>query len=210
GDIQWTENRVSSNYHSAQVRLEKRLSSGLSALVSYTWGKALTGAADHLSTSPDAPGVDLGIFSVPQDPRNLRAERGPAEFDIKHRLVASYIYELPWGHTRRWGQSWSRAADLFLGNWQLSGIHALQGGPPLTAILTGSTVLNIGGDRVARPNLMGDPELPRSQRTVERWFNTAAFTLPGPAPQAFGNAGVGIIRGPGLANFDFSIAKDIK
>ena len=59
------------------------------------------------------------------------------------------------------------------------------------------------------PNLVGDPELPQSQRTVARWFNTEAFTVPSPAPQAFGTAGVGVMRGPGLANFDFSLVKNI-
>jgi hypothetical protein len=88
-------------------------------------------------------------------------------------------------------------------------MHVIQGGLPLTAILGGSTVLNLGSDRVARPNLVASAELSRSQRTVDRWFNTDAFTLPGPPPQAFGNAGVGIIRGPDLANFDFSLAKKI-
>src|SRR5439155_13939794 len=80
---------------------------------------------------------------------------------------------------------------------------------PLTAILGDSSVLNLGSDRVARPNLVANPELPSSHRTVERWFNTDAFTRLSPAPQAFGNAGVGIMRGPGLTNFDFSIAKKI-
>jgi len=209
GDIQWLENRASSSYNALQVRLDKRFSSGLSALASYTWSKTLADAADHLSTSPGGPGIDIGVFSAPQNPNNLRAERGPAEFDITHRIVAGYIYELPWGRARRWGQSWNRFADLLLGNWQVSGIHVVQGGLPLTAILGGSTVLNLGSDRVARPNLTGNPELPRSQRSVERWFNTDAFTAPGPAPQAFGNAGVGLMRGPGLASFDFSIAKNI-
>ena len=99
--------------------------------------------------------------------------------------------------------------NSFLGNWQVSGIHVVQSGLPLTAILGGNTVLNLGSDRIARPNLIGNPELRRSQRTVERWFNTDAFAAFSPAPQAFGNAGVGIMRGPGLANFDFSIAKNI-
>ncbi len=209
GDIQFMENRVASSYNSLQLRLEKRFSSGLSALASYTWGKTLSDGADHLSTSPVGPGIDIGVYSVPQDPKNLRAERGPTEFDLTHRLAISYIYELPWGHDRRWGQSWGRPLNLILGNWQVSGIHVVQGGLPLTAILGGNTVLNLGSDRVARPNLVGDPELPQSQRTVERWFNTDAFTALSPAPQAFGNAGVGIMRGAGFADFDFSIAKNI-
>src|SRR5207249_9468827 len=106
-----------------------------------------------------------------------------------------------------WGQSWSQPVSFFFGNWQVSGIHVVQGGLPLTATLSGNTVINLGSDRISRPNLVGNPELPRSQRTVERWFNTDAFSVPGPAAQAFGNAGVGIMRGPGVANFDFSIAK---
>ncbi len=209
GDIQWAENRASSTYNSLQLGLQKRMSGGLSGLVSYTWSKALADSADHLSTSLNGPGIDIGVFSVPQNPGNLRAEKGPAEFDIAHRLAVSYVYELPWGRSKRWGQSWGNAANLIFGNWQLSGVHVVQSGLPLTATLGGPTVLNLGSDRVARPNLIADPELPSSQRTVARWFNTDAFAIPGPGLQAFGNAGVGVMRGPGFASFDFGIAKKI-
>ena len=208
GDIQWMENRVSSDYNSLQTRLEKRLSNGLTALVSYTWGRALTDAPDHISTSGGGAGIDTGTFREPQDSFNLGAERGPAEFDIEHRFVASYIWELPFGRGRRFGSEWNRTLDVVLGGWQLSGIHVLQSGLALTATLGGSTVLNLGGERRARPNLVGDPELPASQRTINRWFNTDAFAAFSPAPQAFGNAGVGIMRGPGFANFDFTLAKN--
>ena len=77
GDIQWMENRVLSSYNSMQVRLEKRFSQGLSALGSYTWGKALTEAPDHISTSGGGQGLDTGTFRSPQNPNNLKAERGP-------------------------------------------------------------------------------------------------------------------------------------
>ncbi len=208
GDIQWMENRVNSSYHSLQVRLEKRFSSGLTGLVSYTWGKALTESPDHISTSGAGAGVDTGTFREPQDGNNLKAERGLAEFDIKHRFVASYIYELPFGRGRRWGNNWSTFADLVFGGWQVTGIHVLQGGLGLTATVSGATVLSLGGERRARPNLVGNPVLPESQRSIQRWFNTDAFAFYNPAPQAFGNAGVGIMRGPGLVNFDFTLAKN--
>jgi len=188
--------------------LEKRFSQGLSALFSYTWGKALTGSPDHISTSGGGPGFDTGTFREPQDGNNVRADRGLAEFDIKQRFVASYIYELPFGRGRRWGSQWNKAADLVLGGWQLSGIHTIQGGLGLTATLGGNTVLNIGGERRARPNIVGDPNL--SNPTVQRWFNTDAFAVFSPIPQAFGNAGVGIMRGPGYVNFDFTLAKNFK
>jgi hypothetical protein len=208
GDIQWAENRASSSYNSLQGGLEKRFSLGLSGRLSYTWSKTLTDAADHLSTSLIGPGIDTGIYSVPQNSTDLRAERGPAEFDIAHRVSGSYIFAMPWGRTRLWGRSWGRTKDLILGNWQMSGIYVFQTGLPLTATLGGPSVLNLGADRVARPNLIGNPELPASERTVERWFNTDAFTIPGPSPQAFGSEGVGVMRGPGYSNFDFSIAKN--
>ena len=208
GDIQWMENRVSSNYNSLQLRLEKRFSQGLSGMLSYTLGEAITDAPDHISTSGGGAGIDTGVFREPQDGNNLRAERGPAEFDVRHRFVASYIWELPFGRGRKYGSNWSAPMDVLLGGWQLTGIHVLQSGLALTATLGGSTVLNLGGERRARPNLIGDPELPESQRTIDRWFNTDAFAAFSPSPQAFGNAGVGIMRGPGVANFDFTLAKN--
>ncbi|MGH9838126.1 MAG: TonB-dependent receptor domain-containing protein, partial [Blastocatellia bacterium] len=209
GDIQWMENRVGASYNSLQGRLEKRFSNGLTGLVSYTWGKALTGAPDHISTSGGGAGVDVGTFREPQDGNNTRADRGLAEFDIKQRFVASYIWELPVGRGRRFGNNLNKAADLVLGGWQVTGIHVLQSGLGLTATLGGSSVLNIGGERRARPNLVGDPVLSESQRTLARWFNTDAFQPAfNPSPQAFGTAGVGIMRGPGTINFDFTFAKD--
>ncbi len=208
GDIQWMENRVSSTYKSLQMRLEKRFSQGFTGMLSYTWGEALTGAPDHISTSGGGAGVDTGVFREPQDGNNLNAEWGPAEFDVTHRLVASYVWELPFGHDRHFGKGWSRPMNFVLGGWQVTGIHVVQTGLALTATLAGSSVLNIGGERRARPNLVGDPNLPESERTLARWFNTDAFAAFSPGTQAFGNAGIGIMRGPGLVNFDFTLAKN--
>jgi hypothetical protein len=203
------ENRVLSNYNSLQVGLEKRFSDGVSGLFSYTWGKALSESPDHISTSGGGAGLDTGVFKSPQDGNNLKAEKGLSEFDVKQRFVGSYVWELPWGRNRRWGQSWNRGVDLVLGGWSLSGIHTIQGGLGLTATLGGSSVLGLGGERQARPNLVGNPVLPSSQRTVDRWFNTDAFVAFNPAPQAFGNAGVGIMRGPNMINSDFTLSKNI-
>jgi hypothetical protein len=83
------ENRVSSNYNSLQMRIEKRFTNGLTGTASYTWGKAITDAPDHISTSGGGAGYDTGVFREPQDSYNLRAERGPSEFDVTHRFVSS-------------------------------------------------------------------------------------------------------------------------
>jgi hypothetical protein len=206
GDIQYLEDRVLSNYNSMQVRVEKRYSKGFTFLGSYTFGKALTLSPDHLPTSGVGAGVDVGIFREPQNPNNLRAERGPAEFDIRHRAVVSYVWELPFGKGRAFLKNASPLGELLFGGWNVTGIHTFQSGLGLTVVQTGGGVLNLGSERRGRPNLIGDPEGPQ---TIDRWFNTAAFTPLDPARgSVFGSSGVGIIRGPGLVNFDFTFAKN--
>jgi len=208
GDIQILENLGRSNYNSFQAKLERRLSGGVKLLASYTYGKALTDSVDHLSTSGAGNGVDVGEYKEPQNPHNRRMEYGPSEFDVTHRFVVSGVWQLPFGRGRSMGRNWRRGADLAFGGWEFSPIFSWQGGLPLT--INQSQIVNIGGERRFRPNRIADGNLPADQRTVDRWFDTSAFVaVTGSTPnQIFGNSGVGIIRGPGLVNFDFNLAKD--
>ncbi len=216
GDIQYLENLGRSNYHSLQTRLEKRFSGGLSALVSHTWGKALTDSVDHLSTSGAGNGVDVGVFREPQNGLNRRAEYGLSEFDVKQRFVASAVWELPYGQGRRFGSGAGRALNLLLGGWAFSPILAIQSGLGLTITQTG--LLNLGGERRSRPTRISNGVLSSGQRHVDRWFDTAAFVILQTDPtragfvpnQAFGNSGVGVLRGPGLGNLDFNLSKNFR
>jgi hypothetical protein len=215
GDIQLLENLGISNYHSMQVRLEKRFSHGLSSLFSYTWGKALTNSPDHLATSGAGNGVDVGVFIQPQNPLDRRSEYGLAEFDVKQRLVASAVWQVPYGHGRQFGGRVSRRVDLIFGGWEFSPIITIQQGLGLT--ITQSGLLNLGGERGSRPNRLANGTLPGDQQTVDQFFNTSAFEILQPDPtkdgfvpnQAFGNSGVGVLRGPNLINFDFNLNKTI-
>ncbi|MBO0858806.1 MAG: TonB-dependent receptor [Chloracidobacterium sp.] len=207
GDIQFMEDRADSNYQSLQVRVEKRYSRGLTFLGSYTYGKALTDAPDHLSTSGVGAGFDVGTFKEPQNPNDVKAEHGLAEFDIKHRAVISYIWEIPYGKGRAYGNGVSPLVNTILGGWNLTGIHTFQSGLGLTPNQSGGAVLDLGGERRGRPNLIGDPNGPQ---TIDQWFNTAAFSPIDPNKgQVFGTSGVGVMRGPGLIDFDFTLAKDL-
>jgi hypothetical protein len=216
GDIQYQENIGISNYNSLQAKLERRFSAGLTVLASYTWGKALTDSVDHLSTSGAGNGVDVGIFREPQNPKDRRAEYGPAEFDVTHRFVLSGVWQLPFGKDRALGSQWSRGVDLLLGGWEFSPIFTAQTGLPLT--INQSQAVNIGGERRSRPNRLSEGSLPSEQRSVDRWFDTNAFVALDPTPgrpgffpnQLFGNSGVGILRGPGYVNLDFNLAKDFR
>jgi hypothetical protein len=210
GDIQILENLGIANYNSLQVKVERRLSKGLTLLASYSYGRALTDSVDHLSTSGVGNGVDVGAYKEPQNPHNRRSEYGPSEFDVTHRFVMSGVWRLPFGRGQAIGTNWSRPADLAFGGWEFSPIFTWQGGLPLT--INQPQAINIGGERRSRPNRIADGSLPSDQRTVDRWFNTGAFVpLTANTPnQIFGNSGVGIVRAPGLVNFDFNLAKDFR
>ena len=95
-----------------------------------------------------------------------------------------------------------------LGGWEFSPIFTWQGGLPLT--INQTQAINIGGERRFRPDRIANGSLPVDQRTVDRWFDPSAFVpLTANTPnEIFGNSGVGILRGPRYANFDFNLGKD--
>jgi hypothetical protein len=200
-DITQIESRANSRYDSLQVRFQQRLDFGLAMLGSYTLSKSEDDASNFFSSAGDP--------NFPQDSNNLRPERGPSNFDSRHRFVLSYSYDLPFGKGRRYfaDDGW---VSTLLSGWQTLGIVTLQSGRPFTVALlpeidnsgTGRSVLGFGAND--RPNVVGDPNL--SSPSADRWFNTAAFVFP--APGTFGNAGRNILRGPGYQNVNASLVKN--
>lgn len=188
-----TESTGNSNYHAGLLKFEKRMNSGLSFLSSYAWSKMID----------DGPDDSAGTVNGAQNELNRRAERGLSAFDTRHRLSLSYVYELPFGRGRRFA---SNATGLFggiIGGWELSGITVMRSGLPFTAIISGDQ--SGTGQSKDRPNQIGDIMLPRSERTVTRWFRTEAFRVPDRG--TFGNAGRNNLIGPGSRNFDISLSK---
>jgi len=200
-DIDLLESRANSNYHSLQVRYQQRLSRGLATLVSYTWAKSIDDASNFFSSAGDP--------NFQQNSYNLRAERGRSNFDLRHRLSASFSYDLPFGKGHKYfgEQGW---VSTLLSGWQSFGIITLQSGRPFTVALlpdidnsgTGRSILGFGAND--RPNLVGNPNL--GNRSADRWFNTTAFSFP--ARGTFGSAGRNILDGPGYQNVNFSLLKN--
>ena len=193
-DIDAYESRGNSNYNALQAKFTQRLSRGLSALASYTWAKSIDDASGFFSSAGDA--------NFPQDSNNTRADRGRSNFDVRHRFVLSYVYDLPF-----------RPTNAFLRGWQTSGVWTFQTGRPSTVTLfpgvdnSNTGIPGIGLGVVDRPNAVGNATSGITGRP-NRWFNTAAFAMP--AYGTFGNAGRNIIGGPGLSSVNVSASKNTK
>jgi hypothetical protein len=138
---------------------------------------------------------------TPQDAYDLKSNRGPSGFVPAQRFTMSTVYSLPFGKTHRWGD-WSGILQGVFGGWQISGILTLQSGFALTPSISRVDRSQTGG-LADRPNLIGDPTL--SHKIPEKWFNGAAFEM-NPIG-TFGNAGKGLIIGPGINTLDFSFMK---
>ena len=186
----------SNNYHAGSLRLEKRLSGGLTLLSGYTWARSI-GNSNNTTTS------EYGDNQIWQDVYNRRLDRGPDALDIKHRFTFSSTYDLPWGKGRRWMTS--GPLTYILGGWNLGSIIMLQSGGPFT-VTTQTNTTEAYSAGAQRANVLRDGNLPNSERTIQRWFDTEAFVAP--APYTFGNAGRGLLRGDGTASFDLSVSKN--
>jgi hypothetical protein len=188
-DINFTSPMDSSRYNALQLRAERRYSNGFALLASYTYSKTLDYGGEQL----------IGDLSL-RDARNVKAEHGLSSGDMRHRFVASALYDLPFGKGRRFAVT-NPVLNAVAGNWQWNGILTAHSGQPFTPAL-GTSTANTGA---ARPNRIADGNLPSDQRSVNRWFDKSAFTAP--APYNFGNAGRNILIGPGAFNLDFSVFK---
>ncbi|MBI4460566.1 MAG: TonB-dependent receptor [Acidobacteria bacterium] len=184
-------------YNSLQVVLTKRLSKGLQFQSSYTWSKLID------ETQGQSPGeIQLSSDAMGSDPSDRKVDRGLAAFDIAHNWSFSTIYHLPESQP-------GGALSKLLNGWWISTILSMQSGAPFNPRLVANRSRSKvhGGAQGDRPNWLPG----RSKDSVilggpNRYFDPTAFAL---QPAGFlGNAGRNILRGPGLANLDFSLVKD--
>jgi len=178
-----------SSFNSLQMKVVKRYAAGLQFLLSYTFAKSL----DHAG----APASGGGSVGGPQSVTLFEESRGPSGFDVKHRFVLSYVWDLPFGADRRWATSGIGRA--LLGNWQLSGIVTLSTGRPFTVFL--NTGVNNGA--ASWPDRIGDGRI--DEPTVDRWFDTDAFRAP--TPNTYGDSGRGVLYAPGVQTVDASLSR---
>ena len=183
--------RNRSTYHAGTLKVQKRFRDGVQFLVSYTYGKSLDYGGSAASGG--------GAVGNGQTITNMDAWHGPSGFDVRHRAVISYVYELPFGRQRRYMQDAGALVQGLVGGWQLSGITTLTTGRPFTVTLQ----TGVNNNAPSWPNRIGSGKL--DDPTIDLWFNPADFVAP--PPNTYGDSGRGILYGPGHANFDSSLSK---
>jgi hypothetical protein len=189
GNINQREFTGTSNYHSLQVSANRRFARRMQFGAAYTWSKSLAASSG-----------DNGGMSSYFPTRSWNY--GPTNYDQPHTLVLNYTFDLP-----NVGKATGfRPAGWVLDNWQVSGITSFLSGNPFTPGISTVDGQDITGSTDgARVTVIGDPRLDKSQKTFNRTFNTDVFRR---TPQgSFGNAGVNIIYGPGINNWDLAVSK---
>ncbi|MBM3760305.1 MAG: TonB-dependent receptor [Acidobacteria bacterium] len=186
-------------YHAAYFKVQRRFSSGLTALATYTRSQNMD--ASYGSTG----NVFAGTVSGPQNAFAPDAEYSLASTHAPNRLSLSTTYELPFGKGKMLLAN-NRVMDLLVGGWSMNAVSVMQSGYPLT--ITQPNDNGIIGANHMRPNATGmspTPDAPFAKR-IDGWFNPAAFSQ---APQfTFGNLSRTVsLRGPGQINWDFSLFK---
>jgi hypothetical protein len=193
-DIDYRTNYGMAKYNSMQVKATRRYAKGLTASLAWTWSHNVA----------DTNGANSS--TRPQNSNCFACEFGNVAEDRRHMVVINHVYELPFGAGRRYlGKG---ILSQIVGNWTVSGIWTMYTGLHFSPSLASSVSNALATAAIApteRPNLNGTPNLPTAQRDINHWFNVAAFTIP--AQYTFGNAGVGILEGPGYFNLDTNVSR---
>jgi hypothetical protein len=183
-----------SNYNAGNIRLEHR-AADLALLTVYTWAKSM----DDKSAAAGI-GSAGGGFAGHMNDRIPSLDYGPSDFSVKHRFVNSVIYNLPVGRGKRFLGSMNRAEDALIGGWELGAITTFQSGFPFTVFAPDpGAYLSFS----MRANQVGDPNI--SNKTINEWFNTAAFAQP--AFGVYGSARRNTLTQPGINNWDINLIK---
>jgi hypothetical protein len=188
----------SSHYNALYLKLQRRFSRGVSFLTSYSYGKSIDNGSGIRTTDGDS--------LTPSNAYDLGLETGLSAFDFRQRSTTSVLWDLPFGSNRPFLNR-SGVVDVLLGGWQLGGIFTMQSGFPFTVLCGPGNIQNGGG--VCYPDSTGiDWQLPASERTRTRYFNTGAFVDRNTVgPFRYGTVPRNSLIGPGIISLDASANK---
>ena len=187
GAVELAQSYEYEGYNSLQVNVTRRANNGLTLLSNIVWSKTI----DNTSSATEGN-------TGPPNPFNLATGRGPSDFDQTIRFNASVNYVIPHANVQGW-------KSALVNDWQANAIVSLQTGFPFTVLSgTDRSLSGVGNDYADR---VGNPARPAGVSKIKEWFNTAAFV---PATiGTFGDIGRNSLRGPGYADVDMSLFKNM-
>jgi len=188
---------VNSNYNALSAKLTRRMSSGLTFLLGYTYSKSIDDGSGLRTLGTDQIGAQ-NSYCIP-------CERGLSIFDQRQRFVASTIYQLPIGKGHTYVNH--GVAGTLIGGWDIGMIYSMASGSPVN-IGDGTCRSNIGASCMDRPNAVPGVSSQLSNPSPTEWFNVQAFAL---QPQyTFGDLGRNRVIGPPLFSVDTTLDKDFR
>jgi len=186
-----------SHYNAMNVKFEHR-AGDLAVTGVFTWSKSL----DDKSAAAGVGGTGEG-FQGTMDNHHPELDYGPSDFDVDHRFVASYVYQLPIGRGKKVLGGVGRAADMLLGGWELTGITTFQTGFPLS--IYANDISGVLQAVPQRASIVSGCDVHGGLTGPFQRINPACFTQP--ALGVFGDTGRNILRQPGINNWDMGLGK---
>lgn len=191
-------------YHSLQAKLVKRFRTGGTLSANYTWSKNISDADTTFGF------LETNAVGSIQDYYNLAGSRSQTSFDVGHRVVVSYVVDLPFGHGQKWLANVTGLTGKLVSGWRVNGITTYQQGFPLPLTAQASTLASTFGAGTTRPNVVPgcDKTIDGSaQSRLSEWFNVSCFSQPGAFTFGSQSRTDPNLRTAGIRNYDFSVAK---
>ncbi|MGB8887496.1 MAG: carboxypeptidase regulatory-like domain-containing protein [Candidatus Korobacteraceae bacterium] len=193
-----------SSYNALELNLNHRFSHDVSLRANYTWSKALDdGDSLNQTTAGNAPGLVA-------NPYNIRADWGPATYDVRNLASIGLVYALPFGNGKMYANHLGSVGNGFVGGWSVTSIILAQSGFPFTPQLSYNPSNNGDTRNPVRPFVNPDFTGNAILGSPAQWFNPAAFLQPPANSGFYGNLGRDTLTGPGLFDWDFSAVKDTR
>jgi hypothetical protein len=186
------------NYHAMQVKLERRFTSGLYLLNSFTWSKAIDNVAGHLEANfGDNSRINL---------KDMASDRGVANYNQPFNNTTSVVYDLPFGKGRKLASGLPNYADAVVGGWRLTLINTMSSGLPVNLTYSPAAAFQVGSSLTYRPNLTGQSLIANSD-DPNNYLNFNSVSVPTDRSRPFGNAGRNIVSGPNFFQTDLGLHK---
>jgi hypothetical protein len=205
--LQTEQNGGWSNYHAGTLSVSKRFTQGLQFQGSYTFARNLTSAQGY---NPSTFATEAGGLAT--DLSNIGLDYGNVAYTRRNRVLATFLYELPFGKGKMLMPGVNGFVDQIVGGWELAGVLLFQSGPFLTVTVPGADPSgtgfpgNVGNGRA---DIVSGQSLYATNQTVTNWLNKAAFAVPPNNIGRWPTAPVGNVQGPGTQSVSLSLMKAV-